>query len=296
MPKFLDATIAVTGAGGHLGRAVVDGLAAAGAKHVVAITRDPGKLDALEARGVEVRAGDFNVPDALPAAFAGVDRLLIVSTDTIDGAGTRTAQHRGAIAAAEAAGVKHIVYTSVTSPYPDPTNPLADSHYWTEARLAASPLDWSSLRNNQYTDYVIPGVQHGLASGRMVHAAGASGRAYVTRADCAAAAVAALLDAEGRRIYDIGGPEALTMDELAATAARLSGRPVSAQNVPAAALIAGLVQGGVPENMAQVLARFDTDAAKGYFAIVSGDFEVLTGRPPESVAAFLARNRQALAA
>jgi NAD(P)H dehydrogenase (quinone) len=296
MPKFLDATIAVTGAGGHLGSAVVEGLLAAGAKRIVAISRDPGKLAALKARGVDVRAGDFNVPDALPAAFAGVDRLLIISTDTIDGAGTRTAQHRAAIAAAEAAGVKHIVYTSVTNPYPDPTNPLADSHYWTEARLAASPLGWSSLRNNQYTDYVIPGVQHGLASGQMFHAAGTSGRAYVTRADCAAAAVAALLDAEGRRIFDIGGPEALSMDELAATAARLSGRPVSAQNVPAGALVAGLAKGGVPEDMARVFARFDTDSAKGYFAIVAGDFEALTGRPPESVAAFLARNQQALAA
>jgi NAD(P)H dehydrogenase (quinone) len=296
MPKYLDATLAVTGAGGHLGRAVIDGLLAAGARHIVAITRDPGKLAGLEARGVEVRAGDFNDAASLSSAFAGVDRLLIISTDAMDDKGTRTAQHLAAIATAETAGVQHIVYTSLTSPYPDPTNPVADSHFWTEARLAASPLTWSSLRNNQYTDYLIPGAQHGIATGQVFHAAGAGRRAYVTRDDCAAAAVAVLLDAEGRRVFDIGGPEALSMDEFAAILAELSGRAVTAQDVPAAALVAGLTQGGVPEDMAKVLARFDTDGAKGYLAITAGHFEALTGRAPETVAAFLARNQQALAA
>ncbi len=295
MSKFADATLAVTGASGHLGRATIDQLLAKGARRVVAITRDPSKLADLGSK-VEVRAGDFNDTASLPTAFAGVDRLLVISTDSLDALGTRTRQHTAAIAAAEKAGVKHIVYTSLTSPYPDATNPIADSHFWTEAALAESNLTWSVLRNNQYTDYLIPGAQHAIATGQLFHSGADGRRAYITRADCAVAAATALLEAEGRRIYDIGGPGAVTGDDLAALYTTLSGRPVVAINVPAEGLIAGLTQGGVAAAMAGVLARFDTDSAKGYLGIVAGHFADLTGQQPESVAAFVTRNKAALIA
>ena len=292
MPKFLNSTIGVTGASGHLGRRVIELLREAGAKHIVALTRDPAKLPGVD--GIEVRAVSFDQPTGeIAAAFAGIERLLIISTDAVD---TRAAQHRSAVDAAQAAGVSHVVYTGLTSPYPDATNPIADSHFWTETRLAESSLNWSILRNNQYTDYLLPGAQHAIATGTLFHAAADGRRAFVTRNDCAAAAVAALLDADGRRIYDIGGAEALSGDDLALLYGRISGRPVTAVSVPATGLIEGLVQGGVPQGFAQVLARFDTDTAKGYLGIVSGHFAELVGRSPETAADFLARNQTALAA
>ena len=292
MPKFLTSTIGVTGASGHLGRRVIELLREAGATKIVALTRDPAKL--ATAAGVEVRAVSFDQPATeIATAFGGIERLLIISTDAADG---RSRQHRNAVDAAQAADVGHIVYTGLTSPYPDATNPIADSHFWTETRLAESALNWSILRNNQYTDYLLPGAQHAIASGTLFHAAADGRRAFITRNDCAAAAVAALLDADGRRIYDIGGSEALSGDDLAALYGRISGRPVKAVSVPAAGLIDGLMQGGVPQGFAQVLARFDTDTAKGYLGIVSGHFAELVGRPPETAADFLARNQTALAA
>lgn len=296
MTKFLNASIGVTGASGHLGRRVVDLLLEAGAKHVVALTRDPAKLADLSARGVDIRKASFDDPAGLTSALAGVERLLIISTDAVDGAGTRARQQTAAVDAAVAAGVKHLAYTSITSPYPDPGSPIADSHFWTEARVFQSPGTWSVLRNNLYTDYLVPGAQQAIASGTAFHAAENGRRAYVTREDCAVAAVAALLGAEGRRIFDIDGPDALSVGDLAALYARLSGRPVAAQSIPSAALVSGLVGAGVPEGMANVLARFDVDAAKGYLGVVSGHFAELTGRAPESVEAFLTRNRTALAA
>jgi NAD(P)H dehydrogenase (quinone) len=105
----------------------------------------------------------------------------------------------------------------------------------------------------------------------------------------------ALLNAEGRQVYDIGGPEAVSSDDLATLLTRISGKPVKAMNVPMEGFAAGLVQAGVPQEMAAVLARFDVDAAKGRLAVVSGDFETLTGRKPRSVADFLAAHKQALA-
>lgn len=292
MSDFSSSTLGVTGAAGHLGRAVIANLLARGAKRVVAITRDPAKLRDLPSP-VEVRAGDFNDPASLLGAFAGIDRLLIVSTDDFS---DRAGQHVRAIDAAEKAGVKHLAYTSIASPYPDPSSIASDSHFWTEARLIASPLTWSILRNNLYADYLLPTAQHAIATGQHFHAAGNGRRAYVTREDCAAAAAGALLTAEGRRIFDVSGPEALSGDDLAALFASLAGRPVSAQNVPSDALIAGLKQGGLPEAMAGLLTRFDTDAAKGYLGVVTNAVAELTGRPPESVASFLGRNQTALAA
>jgi NAD(P)H dehydrogenase (quinone) len=284
MTKFLNATIGVTGASGHLGRRVVELLLEAGASHVVAITRDPRKLADLAARAVEIRQGAFGDAAALAPAFAGVDRLLIISTDTLEG---RAQLHISAIDAAEQAGVGHIVYTSLTSPYPDPTNLIADSHFWTEARLANGKATWSILRNNMYADYLVPGAQQAVATGTLFHAAGAGRRAFVTREDCAAAAVGALLGAEGRKIFDVCGPVALSGDDLAAVFSAISGKAIRAQSIDGAALAAGLAQGGVPAEMAGVLVRFDTDAAKGYLGIVSDAVEQLTGRPPQPISIVL---------
>lgn len=287
MTNYKDSSIAVTGASGHLGRLVLDKLLAAGATKIVAISRAPAKLEDYRARGVELRAGDFNDPASLATAFAGVDRLLLISTDAVDGVGTRTRQQTDAVDAAIKAGVKFIAYTSLTSPYPDPTNPIADSHFWTETRIAAGPTDWALLRNNQYTDYLVPGAQHALATGTLFHAAGQGRRAFITRDDCAAAAVGALLSAEGRRVFDIGGDEAVSEDDIASILSEIGGKTVTAQPLDAASYMSGLTSGGVPDAMAGVLARFDTDAGKGYLAITSGHVQELTGTAPVSVRSYL---------
>jgi NAD(P)H dehydrogenase (quinone) len=293
VPQFLNATLGVTGASGLLGRRVIELLLEAGGRHVVALTRSPEKLADLAARGVDVREASFDAPAALPAAFAGIERLLLVSTDALE---TRRAQQTAAVDAAVAAGVAHLAYTSVTSPYPDAAALVPDSHYWTEVRIAASGLDFSILRNNQYTDYLVPGAQHAIATGTLAHAAGGGRRAFVTREDCAAAAAGALLGAEGRRVYDISGPAALSNDDLAALYSHLFGRAVAAKSVPAEAYFAGLEAAGMPPAMAGVLTRFDTDTARGYLGIATNHVRELTGREPQPVADFLAANRTALAA
>src|SRR5689334_9931004 len=106
-------TLLVTGASGHLGRRVIELLLESNAGHLIATTRSPDKLAGLAARGVEVRQADFDDPGSLAAAFAGADRLLLISTDALDGTDRRIVQHGNAVAAAEQAGVKHVVYTSL---------------------------------------------------------------------------------------------------------------------------------------------------------------------------------------
>src|SRR5688572_10262412 len=111
MPDSSRPRLLVTGAAGNLGRRVVELLARAGARDFVAASRDPSKLAAPN--GIERRRVDFDDPASLAAAFEGIDRALIISTDRIDVPGLRIKQHRAAVAAARTAGVKHLLYTSM---------------------------------------------------------------------------------------------------------------------------------------------------------------------------------------
>src|SRR5690606_12647258 len=144
---------------------------------------------------------------ALPAAFAGAQRLLLVSTD---GVGTRLAQHKAAIQAAKAAGVKHIVYTSSPAPRPSADAGLTPEHFWTEVELASSGLGFTVLRNHMYAENNLADAAHVIASGQLFGLIGDRGTNYVTRADAARTAAGALLSAEGDSIEDVTGPAAVT--------------------------------------------------------------------------------------
>src|SRR5260370_21512256 len=103
---------AVTGASGHLGRFAIEQLVAGGVppSDVVAVVRSRGKAASLAGRGVQVGEADYSRPQTLGAALAGVDRLLLVSSSEL---GQLAAQHTNVIAAAKAAGVSRILYTSM---------------------------------------------------------------------------------------------------------------------------------------------------------------------------------------
>lgn len=284
----------VTGASGHLGRRVVELLLDAGAD-VIAASRDPGKLADLAARGAETRRADFDDPASLPAAFAGVDRLLLVSTDALGEPGRRIAQHRAAVEAARAAGVTHIAYTSAPTPRPQAAGGVLDDHFWTEAAIFASGLEFTVLRHALYADLLLGSGPQAIASGRLYSAVGGRGRNYVTREDCARADAGALLAIDGDRVLDVTGPAAVTQDELAALLSELAGRPVVHVPVDAAGLTAGLTAAGLPDVVAGLVVDFDVQAAEGHHAVVADTVSRLTGRPPQSVRDFLTANRAVLA-
>jgi NAD(P)H dehydrogenase (quinone) len=287
-------TLLVTGAGGSLGGRVVELLLDAGAGPLIATTREPEKLARFASRGVDVRRADYSAPETLAPAFAGAARLLLISTDAIHAPGARLTQHRAAVKAAAAAGIRHIVYTSVPSPHPSSSSVIFDDHFWTEQAIIESGLEWTMLRNNIYFEIALMGLQRALASGRLFAAAGDGAVSYVAREDCARAAAAALANATGRVIYDVTGPAAVTRAELAATASRISGKPLSYVNLDPQQMRQGLLDAGLPPIIADAYVGFDVAASRGYHAIVTPAVEELTGRAPTSIDDFLAANRAGL--
>ncbi len=287
----------VTGASGHLGRRVVELLLDKKAGRVIAGTRHPDKVSDLAARGAEVRTLDFDKPETLSMAFAGVDRLLIVSTDGVGRPGGRHAQHSAAIEAAAKAGVRHVVYTSALAPRPSEVNAIANDHFWTEQALAASPMGRTVLRNGKYAEAILWGLPQAFKSGQMFTATGNAGRTYVTREECAQAAAAALASGfDGRRILEVTGPEPVTQDQIAAWVSELSGRTIAHVAIPADALRQTLLGAGLPAPYAEGLVGFDVDTAEGFHAITTPVVKDLTGREPTSVSDFLAANVAALRA
>lgn len=286
----------VTGASGHLGRRVVELLLEAGAP-VVAGSRRPEALGDLVARGAEARAVDFDAPaEDLVAAFRGVERLLIVSTDALGTPGLRLKQHLAAVAAAKAAGVKHLCYTSMLRPEAPSPIPFAPDHEGTEAALKASGLTWTILGNAWYFENQLGAWAGAVASGKWFVATGEGRVAGVSREDCAQAAAAALLkpEAVANRKVAVTGPEALGAEAIALALSEAVGRPVAAVQVSDEALMQGLIQAGVPEAWAPFWLSFDVNTREGRAGEVSGEVAALTGRAPQSLRAFLEAHREAL--
>ena len=290
-------TLLVTGAAGQLGRGVVEALLDMGAGPIIATTRDPSKLAEFAARGVDVRAADFDEPSSLSKAFNGAGRLLLISTDAVLEPGQRLKQHRAAIAAADSAGVEHIVYTSVPSPRPSLTSAVDDDHFWTEQAIVASRMSWTIMRHALYQDLLLHSLPQAIATGHLATATGNMGRHLVTRDDCARADAAALASSDRtNRIYEVTGPAAVAATEIAEIVTNIAGRSVKHLAVDSHELKEGIVGAGMPERIADMLTGFDEAAAQGFYATLTNVVRDLTGREPTSVASFLDANREALVA
>jgi NAD(P)H dehydrogenase (quinone) len=274
--------IAITGATGQLGRLVIQNLLnTVPASQIVAAVRSPEKAADLAALGVQVRQADYAQPATLDAAFQGVDKLLLISSSEV---GQRAPQHAAVIAAAQKAGVKLLAYTSLLRADSSPLG-LAAEHKETEAMLRASGLPHVLLRNGWYTENYTGSVPAALQYDAVMGSAKDGRIASAARADYAAAA-AAVLTKEGQagQVYELAGDNAYTLAELAAEIAKQSGKPVVYNDLPEADYKAALVQVGLPEGFAALLADSDVGASKGALFDDSHQLSQLIGRPTTPLA------------
>jgi NAD(P)H dehydrogenase (quinone) len=291
--------ILVTGAAGHLGQAVINHLLSTyniAPGQIIATTRDPSKLKTLTDKGVNVRAASFDDKDSLSKAFAGAKRLLLISTDGL-APGQRMAQHLNAVAAAKAAGVEHVAYTSMLSPETSVVT-FAPDHAGTEKAIAdAGFKGWSILRNNWYFENLFMSYPQALKSGTAYSAAGKGKLAHIARDDLARAAAAVLASTNnGKNTYTLSGVKGYTADEIAAAVSKATGKPLNVVHVPLEGLTQGMISAGLPEGMARMVASFDDNQARGGFETITDDYKTLTGQNPQSFEDWMAKNGAALAA
>ncbi|WP_405635570.1 SDR family oxidoreductase [Streptomyces sp. NBC_00056] len=276
-------SIVVTGATGHLGRLVIDGLLVAGvpAERIAAVVRDKEKAADLAARGVELRIADYSAPATLTGAFAAGERVLLISGSEV---GQRVAQHQAVIDAAKGAGVALLAYTGVLGG-PRADFDLAAEHKVTEQAILDSGLPYTFLRNGwyheNYTGNLAPVLEHGA-----VTASAGEGRvASASRADYAAAAVA-VLTGEGHenQAYELSGDVAWSFAEYAAELSRQTGRTITYNSVTPEQNREILLGAGLPAPVADIFVGVDTAIEQGLLAATGGDLSRLTGRPTTPLA------------
>ncbi|SFO25609.1 NAD(P)H dehydrogenase (quinone) [Mesorhizobium sp. NFR06] len=292
-------TLLVTGASGHLGRAVVNHLLAeqkVAPANIIATTRNPANLADLAARGVTVRVADFDDPASLEKAFRGADRVLIVSTGELDlKSDRRLKQHQTAVAAAKAVGVSHLLYTSMPDPEPGSPVLFAGDHYGTEQAIKASGIPHTIFRNGWYQENLFMSLPHAIATGKWYTSAGDGRVAHGARDDMAAAIAASLASgSKESRIYTLTGPQAFTTSEIAAMVSDATGKPIEVVQVPDAGLTEGIKASGVPEDFARIIVSFDANTRAGRIAQVTDAVEKLSGRKSRTLKQFLEANTAAL--
>ncbi|MHC5537267.1 SDR family oxidoreductase [Singulisphaera rosea] len=272
MPRIL-----VTAAKGQLGRLVVAKLIeSTPAAQVVAAVRNLENANELSALGVEVREADYDRPETLEPALAGIDRVLLISSSEV---GRRVPQHRNVIEAAKRAGVELLAYTSVLRANTTELL-LGVEHRDTEVILQASGVPFVFLRNGWYTENRAAFLPLALEHGQLPGCAGGGQFSWAARADYAdAAAVVMTTEGHAGRIYELAGDEGHTLSDFAAKVARQTGQPLAYRDMSEADYRALLVGAGIPENFAELLADSDAVAPRGGLFDETRQMSHLIGRP-----------------
>ncbi|MGX6606828.1 SDR family oxidoreductase [Micromonosporaceae bacterium Da 78-11] len=269
--------IVVSGAGGRLGGRVARQVGG----ELRLLVRDASR--APQAGGAQVAVAEFGDSAAVRRALDGASTVLMVSAaETPD----RVQRHLSFVDAAVAAGVGHLVYTSFAGAAPDAMFTLARDHWATEKHIRASGLPFTILRDNLYADFLPFLVgEDGVIRGP----AGGGRAAVVTQGDIADSAVAVLRDpgAHVGRTYELTGPAALTLGEVASMITAATGRQVKFHDETLPEAYASRAALGAPQWQVEAWVSTYTAIAAGELSTVSSDVEILTGHPATTLAELL---------
>ncbi|TDS63635.1 SDR family oxidoreductase [Myroides indicus] len=271
--------IGITGTTGQLGRLVVEKMKQrVNSDNLVALVRSPEKAADL---GIDARPFDYDNPEAILQGLNGIDNLLLISGSEI---GQRKTQHKNIIEAAQKAGVKWIVYTSLL--HADTSSlSLAKEHIETEKMLKDSGIPYTILRNGWYTENYMGSVSGALQAGVLIGSAGDGKISSAAREDFAeAAAVVLTSDKQIGKVYELAGDESYTLKDLAAEISKQTGKKIPYNNLSEDEHVEILNKQGLPEGLAQMLAGFDAGTSHNDLFDDGKELSRLIGRPTISLA------------
>ena len=266
--------IAITGSTGHVGRLVAAQLASLSPRLIV---RDASRAPSID--GSSVAVCEYSDAAASATALTGVDVLFMVSAAEAE---NRREQHRTFIRAAADAGVKHIVYTSFFGADPGAVFTLGRDHADAEAAIRQSGMAFTLLRDNFYSD-LLPhfaddaGVIRGPAAEGLV--------AAVARADVAdvAATILRAPAAHASLTYELTGPEALTLTQVAERAGAVLGRPLRYEAETVDEAYASRAHYGAERWQLDAWVTTYVAIADGEVARVTDDVRRVTGTSPRTI-------------
>jgi uncharacterized protein YbjT (DUF2867 family) len=239
---------------------------------------------APELDGAEVAEfGGYSDGEGMRRALEGVDTLLLVSAGE---SANRVDEHRSAVDAAEAAGVRRIVYTSFLAAAPDATFTFGRDHFHTEEHIKAAGLAWTFLRDSIYLDYIpffagADGVIRGPAG---------SGRIAPVARDDVIDVAALVLASEGEhdgQAYPMTGPEAFTLAEAAETLTRVTGLEVRFVDETLEEARESRAPSGAPDWEIEGWVTSYAQIATGEVDLVADTVERIAGHPPLTLEEFL---------
>ncbi|HRE16873.1 MAG TPA: SDR family oxidoreductase [Rhodocyclaceae bacterium] len=272
--------ILITGASGTVGSAVVQALEARNIAFSI-MRSHPGQTGGKH----PVVIGDYNQPGTLREAFQGFDVVFLLQPLVPE----LVEQGKNAIAAAKAAGVKHVIRSSGAGA--DPASPfaIAQVHGAVDQALQDSGLHWTILRPTFYMQNHVTHNLGQLKGGAYYAAQGDGAIALIDVRDIAdsVAAVLADLPAHDGKIYNLTGGEALSNAQQVRAISEASGKAIQYVDIPPAAAEQSMSQYGIPPTVIQWLLSLHAVVKAGYAAGVSGDVQMLTGHAPRSYADFV---------
>ena len=280
--------INVLGATGGLGSRVVDALLEGGlrAEDLIASSRRPERAQRFRELGIDIRRADYNVPETLSSALEGTDVLMLIPS-AID-VEPRIIQHSNILEAARAARVQRVVLASFSAARTDSEFLIAPFLVYAESRLRTSGLRWTILRNGMYLDPLVDWAPALAAMGRLPYPVRKGRVAYVSRDDLSrACAAACALDGHAGKAYELTGPQALSMQDLASNLTYATGQTIRFDEVTEEQFAEICRADQVPEADIAILASMYRAVDHGEFEHVSDDIRLLTGTPPMAARDYL---------
>jgi NAD(P)H dehydrogenase (quinone) len=282
--------IFITGATGQFGKATIDFLIKKGVKpaSITALARSAEKAGELIDKGVNVKIGDYEDYPSLLAAFAGVDKLLLISSSDMV---NRVRQHANVVKAAKEVGVKHIIYTSFLRKNETATSPIAfiaQQHIESEKVIRESGIPYTFMFNALYADAILMFMGEKVVETGIFLPAGKGRAAFAARTDMAEAAANLLVSREPlKKEYIIANTENYSLNDIASYLTELSGKPVAYHAPSKEVYLDTVIKAGLPEQYAQMFASFSQAIEQGEFETSTTDLEKLLGRKPVTMKDFL---------
>lgn len=281
----------VMGATGQLGRRIVEALIDQGTdpSNIIASARTVSKAADMNERGIQVRQADYEDTASMKAAFAGSDAVVLIPSTA--GVEPRILQHHNAIQAAKEAGVGRLLFVSLTTAaYLDSKFEVTPYMMYAEMKLRQSGIPWTILRNTMYLDPVGDWMPELVEMKRLPYPIKDGKIAFTGRDDLARAVAAASLNTETiGQMYELTGPEALSMPDLAAVISDVTGTAVAFDSISDEeyAEICRTGNENVPEGMIRILTSIYWAVDNGEFGVATDHIEQLTGTPAQHAKEYL---------